>query len=353
MNYQFTKVSDIYRHALKKWVLLLPVVSIALMFWGCGSNEQTTIDTTETIDPVAETPEAPDYQIDSCWVSQASTPDRLVDVFYVYPTIYNGDSPTNMDINDASLRTAAEYQIVSQAGVYSTSANVFAPYYRQMSMTQLDPETDMYQNQYFQLGYSDISRAFEYYLENLNDGRPFILAGHSQGSMLLIQLMRDYFDEPELQNQLVAAYLIGYSITPEDFTSYPWMKPATRANDTGVIISYNTQAPGATGSPVLLPGAFCINPLNWSTDETPADSLSNLGAVFFDHTTLEIDREIPHYAGAHVDLETGALVTTLPEELDLGSFPQGVYHVYDYAIWYRNLEANVSVRCSSYLDSNE
>ena len=115
----------------------------------------------------------------------------------------------------------------------------------------------------------------------------------------------------------------------------------------------DTQAPGTTGSPVLLPGAFCINPLSWTTEETPANKLLNLGTVFFNDTTSQIEREIPHYAGAWVDPETGALVTTVPEELDVGSFPPGVYHRYDYSLWYRNLEANVKARCEKYLEQIE
>ena len=347
MNYQHTKVLGIYKQAMKKQVTLLTLALIALMCWGCGTIPQATIDLG------GEIPQAPDYQKASSWVFQTPTPDKPIDVFYVYPTIYAEDSPANMDINNADLRGAAEHLIDVQASVYSENANIFAPYYRQMSFAKLNPEEDIYQNQYFQLGYSDVSRAFEYFLENLNQGRPFILAGHSQGSMVLIHLMREHFKKPDLQNQLVAAYLIGYSITPEDFATYHWMKPATQATDTGVIISYNTQAPGATGSPVLLPGAFCINPLNWTTNETPADKSLNFGAVFFNDTNSNIEREIPHYAGARVDKKTGALVTTLPEKLDIGTWPPGVYHRYDYALWYRNLKANVKTRCKNYFEKNK
>ena len=344
---KLNKVLGIHKQVMRKHVILLALALIALMCWGCGTIAQATTDPAEKI------PQAPDYQNASSWVIQAPAPDKPIDVFYVYPTVYSEDSPANMDISNADLRGVAQHHTDTQSSVYSESANIFAPYYRQMSMAKLNPEEDMYQNQYFQIGYSDISRAFEYFLENLNQGRPFILAGHSQGSMVLIYLMREQFKEPDLQNQLVAAYLIGYSITPEDFATYPWMKPARQATDTGVIISYNTQAPGTTGSPVLLPGAFCINPLNWTTEETPANKLLNLGAVFFNDTTSHIEREILHYAGAWVDPETGALITRVPEELDVGSFPPGVYHRYDYALWYRNLQANVKARCEKYFEQIE
>jgi Protein of unknown function (DUF3089) len=341
------KLLGTLRRAMRKQVTLLALASIVLMCSGCGTSHQSTRDLEGTI------PLSPDYGKASSWVFQSKTPDKPVDVFYVYPTIYSGQSPANMDIHNAELRVTARHLIDKQASVYSGNANIFAPYYRQVSLAKLNLEEDMYQNNYYQIGYEDVSRAFEYYLKNLNSGRPFILAGHSQGSMALISLMREYFKNPDLQKRLVAAYLIGYSITPEDFKKYPWMKPATQATDTGVIISYNTQAHGTTGSPILLSGAFCINPLNWATDETPADKSLNLGAVFFNDTNSSIEREIPHYAGARVDKETGALVTTLPEKLDIGPFPPGVYHKYDYALWYRNLKENVKTRCENYFEKNK
>ena len=171
--------------------------------------------------------------------------------------------------------------------------------------------------------------------------------------MVLITLMREHFNNPELQDKMVAAYLIGYSVTQEDFTTYPWMKPATGARDTGVIISYNTQSPDATDSPVLLPGAYCINPLSWTTDETPADKSLNLGAVFFNDITSHIEREIVHYTGARVDKKTGGLITVPPDTLDIGDFPPGIYHRFDYAFWYRNIQANVAIRSQRYIDKNK
>ncbi|SMC55628.1 hypothetical protein SAMN02746065_104116 [Desulfocicer vacuolatum DSM 3385] len=47
--------------------------------------------------------------------------------------------------------------------------------------------------------------------------------------------------------------------------------------------------------------------------------------------------------------DAGALIATPPDTLDVGDFPPGVYHRFDYALWYRNLQANVALRCQSYL----
>ncbi|MBI9111301.1 DUF3089 domain-containing protein [Maridesulfovibrio ferrireducens] len=293
-------------------------------------------------------PACPDYSKNISWASKPVNPQKSVDVFYVYPTIYPKTSPKNMDIFDKTLRSDVQGLLKAQAGVFSGSANLFAPYYRQVTFACLDPKQDMMLNSYFRIGADDVHRAFDYYLNFLNNGRPFILAAHSQGSVVMLDLIRSRFKDPKLQNALVAAYLIGYSVTDEDLKNYPWIKPAQKADDTGVVISWNTQAPGATGSPVLRPGAICINPLTWTTDETPADKSLNLGAVFFDDFKGTIIREVPHYTGARVDKKIGALITTPPEKVEIGHFPKGVLHKFDYAFWYRNIEKNVQDRIKSY-----
>ncbi len=295
------------------------------------------------------------------WVSLPSTIEKNVDVFYVYPTIYTGKNPQNMDISDSSLRENAQGLLVAQAGVYSAYANLFAPFYRQQSaaLQSMDAGNggkDAYQDPVFQVGAKDIERAFDYYLKYDNPDRPFILASHSQGTMTLINLMRNRFNDPALQKRLVAAYLIGYTITKDDLEKYPWMKLAQGKDDTGVIITYNTEGADAGPSPVLLPGAVAINPLNWRTDGTPANRDANLGAKFFDDATGELIEEIPNFAAAHLDTQKGVLVVTnmkTPKSekinlVNMGRWSEGVFHRFDYAFWYNNLQQNVSDRIDSY-----
>jgi len=322
---------------------------LALLCICCATGAWAANDTAKTTDNTAcEIPACPDYKNNNSWAARPAVQKKAVDVFYVYPTIYPGKAPKNMDVFNKELRSDVQGVLKAQAGVYSGSANLFAPYYRQISFACLDPNEDMTLNQYFRIGADDIHRAFDYYMTFLNQGRPFILAGHSQGSIVLLDLLRSRFHDQKLQKQLVAAYLIGYSVTEQDLKDHPWIKPAQKADDTGVVISWNTQAPGATGSPVLRPGAICINPLTWTTEETPANKNLNLGAVFFDDFNGTIKREVPHYTGARVDKKTGALITTPPEKMEIGHFPKGVLHKFDYAFWFRNLEKNVKDRITAY-----
>lgn len=135
-------------------------------------------------------PLCPNYAEESSWVVRTQSIDKPVDVFYVYPTIYPEPSPKNMDIGRKDLQAKAKHLMVAQAGVFANLANLFAPYYRQASFTVLNPKEDMFQNRYFRIGADDIARAFEYCLANINPDRPFIIAGHSQGSLVLLDLLR-------------------------------------------------------------------------------------------------------------------------------------------------------------------
>lgn len=303
----------------------------------------------------------PNYSDDISWASKPKTINKSVDVFYVYPTVYVGKTPQNMDVFDPQMRKIVQGPLISQAGVYSSHANLYAPFYRQQSAdTQsMEPNNggrDAFVDPLFLMGYQDVERAFDYYIKHLNPDRPFILAGHSQGSMVVIHLLRNRLQDPTLQKRMVAAYPIGYTVKNSDLARYPWMKLAQSETDTGVIITFNTEGKNAKGSPVLLTDAVTINPLNWKTDGTPAARTANIGAVFFNEGASEVLEEIPHFAGAYIDAKTGALIATdiqtpKSDKIDLvhiGRWPAEVYHQYDYAFWFGNLKANVKKRIEAY-----
>ena len=345
--------NSVAKYRLISSLLLFVFACLCLILTaGCVGNESP--------DPAGDSEEnavvlPPDNSVDYSdsynWLSLPST-EKEVDVFYVYPTV-SSNSSGSMLITDDVDRALAQGILEAQASVYEPGANVFAPYYRQMTtgvdMAGCSLATD---TEEFKQGAADVSDAFDYYINNLNEGRPFIIAGHSQGTMALIELIKNRFgDDEELRSRMVAAYLIGYTVTDDDLAK-AGLTAAEGANDTGVVITYNTQSPTSVGGPMLMAGAHCINPLNWKTDSTYAPASENLGARFYNDSTGEFLREVPNYSDAQIDMETGALTTTIPEgeDLDIGSYPEGVYHRYDYAFWYRNLEENVKERIDAYLN---
>ena len=319
---------------------ILPILLFTIcpmIFCSCDKNDDDLTTGVEYSNP--------DY-----WVS-LPTASKNVDVFYVYPTVSSNINGA-MDIDNDEERALAKGIFDAQASVFELDANVFAPYYRQMS-TKVDmsggglaTDTDE-----FKQGAVDVEDAFEYFIENLNDGRPFIIAGHSQGTMALIELIKNRFgNDADLRTRLVAAYLIGYTVTNADLSEAE-LTAAQNATDVGVVISYNTQSPTSAGGPMLMTGANCINPLNWRTDGEYATSTENLGAVFFNDETGVKIREEEQYCDAQINTETGALTTTIPEgeNLAIGPYSEGVYHRFDYSFWYKNLQQNVHDRIAAFL----
>ena len=209
---------------------------------------------------------------------------------------------------------------------------------------------------YLEIAYRDVAAAFEYYFEHCNNGRPIILAGFSQGSQLLLMLMKEYFDDPKYSEKLIAAYCIGWRITEEEVAQYPQLKMAQGEDDTGVIVSFNSEAEGVEESLIVPNGGktLGINPLNWKTDSTPADKSLNKGACFTRYSG-EIKKEISQLTGAYLDEERGTLRVTdvAPSDYSNSLFPEGVYHLYDYQFFFRNLQENVAVRLERFLQKKQ
>jgi hypothetical protein len=202
--------------------------------------------------------------------------------------------------------------------------------------------------------YTDITAALDYYFKNYNEGRPFVIAGHSQGSAILRFVLKDYFKKhPAYYERMVAAYAIGYSITKDDLEANPHMKFATGETDTGVIISWHAEGPKNAEvnapSAVLLPNGISINPLNWKRDDTYAPASMNLGSIVLDEKTGATEiRDIE--GDAQVNLARGTVITNakaVPNEMVEFAGPQS-YHQDDYSIFYNNIKDNVAKRIAAY-----
>ena len=278
---------------------------------------------------------------------------KAADVFFVCPTVFRGDNDHfNMELEEESTRQKFVGATNMEKGIYDQDARFFAPYYRMaaMSTRQLSPED---REKYIEVAYKDVRRSFLYYLEHLNQGRPFLLAGFSQGSDHILRLLKEFGEKKEVRERLVAAYCPGWFLTPEDLLRYPYLKPAKGEDDTGVIVSYNTEAIDVTSSTIVPANVktISINPLSWRTDSVVADKSLNRGACFTDYSG-NIKREIPDFTGAYIDPDRGTLKVTDVNAEDyppkLPQFGPGVYHIYDYQFFYRNLQENVAVRIARF-----
>lgn len=324
---------------MKNSLLTLTLISFLTLNNACKKENPTKTDTENSCCTNVD------------WLQIPENRDKQVDVFYVYPTVYSSNTVLNMDITDPNLQEKARIATRKQASVFTDTCNLYAPYYRQMSMAVLTDSTlDI--DSYFEIAYDDVKQAFICFIEEENKGqRPFILAGHSQGSEMLLNLMMDPYFTDSILNQMVAAYLIGYSVTTDDLDKCDKLKIAQQSNDLHVIITYNTQSDTNLNSPILLPGAQCVNPLLWTTSNTPAGSAMNHGTAFFD-SLGNITSLIPNFTNAKIDLGTGTLLSTDPniDTLTTKPFDDGIYHLYDYNFFYQNLKENVNERVGAFLN---
>ena len=295
-----------------------------------------------------------DYSDNSNWVYfETDITDKTADVFFVCPTVYFGsDDSYNMELTDGDTKADFIGAINMEKEIYDRDSRFFAPYYRQVGLNVYSMEISD-REQYLELAFGDVKNAFGYYYENCNDGRPIVLVGFSQGADMCIRLMKECFGDEHIQNQLIACYAIGWSITEEETREYPQLKFAKGESDTGVIISFNSEAENIDDSLIVPKGTktLAINPLNWKTDAAIADKSLNLGACFTDYDG-NITEEINNFTGAYIDDVRGTLKITdvTPGEYPAGLeiFEDGIYHLYDYQFFYRNLQKNVQTRIDAY-----
>ena len=325
-----------------KWPLVALWVGLVLV--ACGGCDSVSV------------PVATDYSRSAHWLSLPATVDKGVDVFYLYPTAWQKTNPTDPNvcqIDNASMKMGAPAVFALQATAFETVGNIYAPYYRQADAAYILSVRPEERDEVMRgIPKSDAIAAFDYYIEHYNSGRPFILAGHSQGSMVLMYLLSEYMKEhPQVYGRMIAAYVIGYSVTDDYLAKNPHLKFAKGPDDTGVIVSYNTQAPNvaANGNPVVLPGAIAINPITWTREETLAPIAEGLGSFMPD--SKGVFRKVPQYADARVNNARGAVITTADSRGLYLAFGVGIFHVYDYLFYYYNIRENAANRTEHFRES--
>ena len=202
------------------------VLSAALTVSSCRTNSGGT----DTF-----IPEVPDWSDAAAWhISAPEVP--AADIFYILPTCvwdwttedgltcrYSDYTRTDhIEAFRPSVELAEDIFAQGQYGFY-------CPYYRQISLNVwMDGEEAV--EELFPLSMEDISAAFDYYLDNYNKGRPFVLAGFSQGGKAVVELVKHL--PAEAYERMVAAYAIGYRISDEEVEQYPQLHPATDSTGT-------------------------------------------------------------------------------------------------------------------------
>jgi hypothetical protein len=325
-------------------------------------------------------PPAPDYARQGAWLAwpgrpglerstqagvTAIDPARApADVFFIHPTTIHGNNVWNAPY-DAGNDTAPLNPpvLLEQVSAFNGCCRMYAPRYRQATLAGLkNPPA-------FALAYSDVQRAFRYYIAHLNHGRPFIIASHSQGTGHAVRLLQDEIIGTPLQSRMVAAYLIG-GYAPADFARIG-LPICDASRQTGCVLSYNTSQQGRSGARILVDHptywwqgaprsdhpspAICVNPLTWTQTGT-AMADTNMGSVPFPKPPFSAGPvQLPlvrHLTGA--TCRRNLLEVDIPYSAPSGfhdalSFLYGSYHLSDYGVFYAALRRNAIDRVDAFV----
>jgi hypothetical protein len=326
--------------------------------------------------PFAESKQdtAPDYRQPANWIARpdlpgdparwvptgfTAAPRPAIAVFYVMPTTYLRRDRWNAPLQDREAEERARLFTQSQASAFNGVGAIWAPRYRQATFGAFltgkpDAEAAL------DFAYQDVLAAFETFLGGIPASQPIILAGHSQGSLHLMRLLRDRIAGTPLSRRIVAVYLGGWPVSIDADVPALGLPPCTYAGQTQCIIAWQSFAEpadpgiitkvydtstGLTGKPRSATPMLCVNPLTGAPNSSAPPS-ANIGALKpgadFKTLSLEAGR-----IGAHC--QNGLLLIGQPP-LGFGSYvlPGNNFHVYDYALFWANIRADAEARVSNF-----
>ena len=331
---------------MRSRIILLAVVVVV----GCGPRPRHWSGEWEV-------PAPPDYAHLKYWAAhpdKADEADRVpdpslrnrqdeaeADVFFVHPTTFSGRAHGwNADADDAQLkRETDETTIRHQASIFNGAGRVFAPRYRQAHLRAFYTKDERTAARALDLAYEDVRRAFQYYLDYYNAGRPIIIAAHSQGARHAVRLVKEFFDGKPLADLLVAAWIVGWPVRKDAFETIPL---CATADQTGCFVSWRSFRHGYVPKRYVHGDSIaCINPLLWTPEERPAPPGLNEGAV-----PRSFDRLWPGLVGAQV--HEGLLWVRLPGGILL---MRRNYHIADYNLFYVNVRKNAMQRVARFLEA--
>jgi hypothetical protein len=318
----------------------------------------------------------PDYTLAANWLARPGmaadpatwTPDgasssapKAASVFYIHPTTYLQRDRWNAPIEGTvNSNYRANLFVQSQASAFNDAGDIWAPRYRQAAFGAFLLKSKDAQKA-LDLAYGDVARAFERFLTEIPADRPIVLAGHSQGALHLMHLLKDRIAGTPLQNRIVAAYVVGWPISKTADLPALGLPACESAAETGCILSWMSFGEPAnpdlildnwSGTPGLAAGKrqradmLCVNPIT-GTAGGAASPRENPGTLVpsasMTTATLEAGQ-----VGAHCDNGLLLLDGDIPP---LGPFvlPGNNYHVYDYALFWSAIRQDADRRLKSFL----
>jgi hypothetical protein len=276
-------------------------------------------------------------------------------VFFVHPTSYLDRSHWNAPLDDAASRARAKLFIKGLASPFGEASEIWAPRYRQATIGAfLSSSADA--QQALDVAYGDVSRAFDEFLAHVAPGTPIVLAGHSQGALLIDELLRKRIAGTPLQDRIAMAYPVGWPLSIEHDLPALGLPACQAADETGCIVTWSSFAEpadpgmlleryrhsaGYDGEPRGDKGVLCVNPLTGTRDGS-APASDNLGTLV-PSSDLSGGELVPGAVSARCG-SRGLLLIGNPPAMGPYVLPGNNYHVYDIPLFWENLRQDVARR---------
>jgi len=351
--------------------LLVVAGAFALFQWGGSALRQIYTPQGHYTAPPPNS--GPDYSKLDSWIARPGIGDGPAEwlpqdigagavgnaaIFYIHPTTYlKGDRWNAPLVADSETQFRTNLFVQSEASAFNSAGVIWAPRYRQATYGSFLLKSED-AGKALNLAYSDVSAAFDQFLRSIPADRPIILAGHSQGALHLMHLLRDRKDQ--LRGRLVAAYVVGWPIdTASDLPAlgFPgcssptqtgcipsWMSFADPPNPSLILQDWE-KTNGLTGGPRKRQDILCVNPITGTANGT-APPRANPGTLVpsSDFTTAALQ---PGAVGAHCDKGLLILDGNIPP---LGPYvlPGNNYHVYDYALFWGAIRQDAERRLAAW-----
>ena len=230
--------------------------------WLClpGRQDACTVDEDATIVRADGTTAADPYK---------PAADPRIDCFYVYPTV-SREKSANSDMATGPEELSV---IKQQFARFGSVCRTYAPLYRQVTLTALQAGMMGHPMKPDRvLAYEDVKDAWNHYLEHDNHGRGVVLIGHSQGSGVLIALVKNEIDGKPIQSKIVSVILGGArlqvptgKVVGGDFKSIPLCQGPEQTGCAINFASFRETSPppadslfGGSSAPGM--EAACVNP---------------------------------------------------------------------------------------------
>ena len=278
---------------------------------------------------------------------QEFNPDELydVDVFYIHPTSYTGKDKKgwNADIHNSFLNERTDsYVIKNQASIFNKVGLIYAPRYRQAYIGAYGLPEGEKRSEIFDLAYSDVREAFSHYLKFFNDGKPFILATHSQGTTHGKRLVKEVIEtNSEILDKMVVAYLVGMDVKKDEFEV---VQPCKKPEDIGCFTSWRTIRKDKEPPSYYPTGDVYVatNPLTWDEDKKVGSKDYHMGAILKRFNKI-------HTNALSSEVKDGILYVCRPKFPFSFLLKWSNYHILDFNLFYYNVQANARQRVARFL----